>query len=280
MLSLTDRVTPDGAASSSKMVTLAPVTVASDRVPVSAAEPGCSFQLLTVGVSVKLKSADGASAGMVMLKLVGAVNLTRPSALCPASETATVWSVPKLVPPPTVAVTAMLRAPPFSVIDVGFTLRATLVGVASSSVSVMSAVLMAVMLSPLMLPATVTTLGCSSTLSSSGVSVNIPVADCAPAGMLMVIGLTAAMSTRLMPAASAIGVAVTVTALATPKRVPPSTVAVTVTVVAPAPSPTVGVLTPSEIAVGAASSSLTRTLTFATGVLVVYLPFVSPCVTD
>ena len=142
------------------------------------------------------KGADAcASAGMVMLKLVAATKLTRPAALCPSTVTATVLAVPKRVLPSTVAVTATVRAPPFSVIDVGFTLSVTPVGVASSSCSTMSSVLIVVAVSPPMLPPTVTTLVTSSTTSASGVSVNIPVADCAPAGIVIVNGLTAVMST-------------------------------------------------------------------------------------
>ena len=184
-----------GAASSSVMVTLAPLTVAPDVLPLSAAAPLCSSQLLFWGVSVKLPDPEAASALIVMLKVATWPNLTRPAALCPATETATILSSPKRVPPSTVAVTAMLRAPAFSVTDVGFTLSEIADGVASSSCSTISSVLIVVAVSPLMLPPTVTRLGTSSTTSSSGVSVNIPVADCAPAGIVNVNGLTAVMST-------------------------------------------------------------------------------------
>ena len=63
------------------------------------------------------------------------------------------------------------------------------------------------------------------------------------------------------PLLSASGVTVTTTALGTPKRVAPCTVAVTVIDVAPSPSRTKSSSTLSAIAVGAASSSLTVTAT-------------------
>ena len=80
-------------------------------------------------------------------------------------------------------------------IEVGFTLSVMLVGVASSSVSVMLASAKRSVLAPMTLPLTVRVWSVSSTTLFTGVSVNISVADCAPAGMVIVNGLTAAMST-------------------------------------------------------------------------------------
>ena len=95
------------------------------------------------------------------------------------------------------------------------------------------------------------------TASSNGVSVNDPVADCAPAGIVMMkvpTGVNPTTSGFLEPRAF------TATVCAVPKRVCPCTVAITVTVVAPAPSEMVAGCTLSAIACGGASSSSTETV--------------------
>ena len=104
---------------------------------------------------------------MLMLKFDTWPNGTLPAVLCPATDTATVFATPNLVPL-TAAVTVIVCPPPFSVITEGLALSVIAVGVASSSVSVIGTELTVVALSPDIDPETVTVLSDSSTRSSSG----------------------------------------------------------------------------------------------------------------
>ena len=126
------------------------------------------------------------------------VNCTALSVSVPATLTFTVWAVPNVVEPSTVAVTvtvvSLLPVVPLSVTDVGDTVKVIVVGVASSSVNEIVADDTATLDGDAE-PDTVTVSLLSSTLSSIAVSVNWFVAEVAPTGKVITKLVTGLKST-------------------------------------------------------------------------------------
>ena len=113
-----------------------------------------------------------------------AVNPTRLDAPEPATLTAIVLSAPKRVVPCTVAVTVTVVAPAFSASVCGDTDRSTALGAPSSSTTVSTTSRTVTGVAPPICGAVmVNRVLASSRLSSVGVTVNVVLADRAPAGI-------------------------------------------------------------------------------------------------
>ena len=251
---------PVGAASSSVRVMLAEPIVVVPEVPVMLTVSLSSSQMLLVGVSVKVPWALKAPAAMLMVNPVTGLNLTRPACPVPATDTATALVTPNRVDPCTVAVTVTCGGTAFSATVTGETLRFTVVGVASSSVSEIVAEVTVTPVAGATVPETVIVSSVSSMMSLAGVRVNVCEPDAASAGMVTVKLDTGVKPTVAVPPDPA---TVTVTVCSAAKRDEPSTVAVTLTVCAPPSSVTVGLFTVSVTPVGTSSSSVTVTATLA-----------------
>ena len=231
---------------------------APDTVTVSVPSPAT---VSLVGVKVNVPIPLVAPAAMETLKELTAPKSVPEVAVEPATDTvATVAVVNTGDPAGKEAVTSMEVAPSSSPTLAGLRVRMMLVGAASLSAMVRAVPLTAVKPAAVVVPDTVRLSETSTMLSSATVKVKVPVAEAAPAGMVMLKEGTAVKSAAeaLVPAT------VTFTTVAVVKTTEPAKEAFTVTVVAASPSvtsvcsPTVSESTSRLrfMAVGAESSSL------------------------
>ena len=197
---------------------VASLTVSDPEVPDTVIVSSSSSCWLAGTLSTNVPCAFTVAAGIVMSNVDASASLTREvnctalSVSVPPTLTVTVWTVPKVVEPSTVAVTvtvvSLLPASACSVTDVGETVRVMLVGVVSSSVSDIVADDTATDDGDAD-PDTVIVSLLSSTLSSMAVSVKLFVAEVAPIGSVITKLATGLKSTAaVLPEPSTVTVTV------------------------------------------------------------------------
>ena len=205
-----------GSSSFSAIVSL--LTVSDPEAPDTVTVSSSSSCWLPGTRSTNVPCAFTVAAGIVMsnvdasLPATRDVNCTALSVSVPATLTDTVWAVPNVVEPSTVAVTvtvvSWLPVVPLSVTVVGDAVKVMLVGVASSSVSEIVADDTATLEGDAV-PDTVTVSLLSSTLSSMAVSVKLFVAEVAPIGSVITKLATGLKSTAaVLPEPSTVTVTV------------------------------------------------------------------------